>query len=123
MTIEEKKKILSLYYEEKKNVKAIAVEVNIPYTTVSSFLATKIIRYDSCPVCGKEVPVKKAKGRRSIYCSSKCRDIDYKDNHKRRHVKCVCEQCGKEYFQYTFVKSRFCSRSCAMKHRNGKQRI
>lgn len=123
MTTEDKEKILYLVNVEKKTVRAVAAELNIPFTTVSSFIATKTVRFEKCPVCGKEVPVKNVRGRRAIYCSSKCRNADYKENNKRRHVKRICEQCGKEYFQYTFVKSRFCSRSCAMKHRYEKQRI
>ena len=122
MTTEEKIKIIKMN-EEGVGVRQIARELSVQPGTIVAFLATKTVRFESCPVCGKAVPVKNIKGRRAIYCSPKCRNSDYKENHKRRHVKCVCEQCGKEYFQYTFVKSRFCSRSCAMKHRYEKQRI
>lgn len=123
MTTETKEKILYLHNVEKKTVREVAAELNIPFTTVSSFISTKTVRFVPCPVCGEGVPVREAKGRRAIYCSAKCRNADYKNNRKRRHIKCVCEQCGKEYLQYTFVKSRFCSRSCAMKHRYEKQRV
>ena len=124
MTIEEKNKIIKMR-DDGVGVREMARELSVQPGTIVAFLKlnTKTIRFDPCPVCGKEVPVKHIRGRQAIYCSIKCRNIDYKENHKRRHQRCVCEYCGKEYLQYTFVKSRFCSRSCAMKYRNGKQRV
>ena len=121
MTTEEKNKILELYRNEHKGVREISRQLNISLSSVHSIIDKNeiVVKYASCPNCGKEIAIRHVKGRRPIYCSKKCKEDDYKRTHKRRHVLSVCKCCGRQFRQYTFSRFSFCSCSCANKYRNG----
>lgn len=123
MTTEIKNKILSMLREENKSIREISREVGMSVGAISNFLSKSenIIRFTNCLHCGKELVMKKGSGGRTpMYCSKECKYADYRETKKRRHVTHICEHCGCEYKQYSFIKSRFCSRACANKHRYGK---
>ena len=119
MTTETKNKILSMSREEHKSIRAISIETGMSLGAISNFLrkSEDIVRFVNCLNCGKEIPMRNNGGRTPMYCCSECKYEDYRNTKKRRHVIRVCEHCGCEYKQYSFVKSRFCSRACANKHR------
>lgn len=70
-----------------------------------------------CLECGKELTKKENRGRKQLYCSTKCRGIT--DNRRRRELKCIrkksyiktCIQCEIEFKTYR-KDQRFCSPTC-----------
>jgi hypothetical protein len=72
--------------------------------------------YRICIGCGKQFWLYKCRNQNRKYCSQECR-VKY-DGKK---IKCVCEHCGKEYFEWKYRiekqgSGRFCSRACAKPH-------
>ena len=73
-----------------------------------------------CKYCGKEFE-QKARGRKSLYCSSECRRSADRDNKRIKYVgkrEKVCRQCGKELPKN---KSYYCSNICRSRYNAIKQ--
>ena len=124
MTTEQRNQILDMHRNQGMKQKDIAAIIGVTSARINIFLkeTEDVLYYVSCLNCGKSLPVRKGvTGKKPKYCCKECKYEDYRNNKRRRHVIHVCEHCGKEYKQYSFIKSRFCSRACANKHRYGKQ--
>ena len=88
-----------------------------------------------CKTCGKRFIVKpsKIKKGRGNYCSRKCQGIAQSELYKGRNhpswkgglAKCICLECGKEfYIKPSVIKKgggRYCSRSCVVNALSKKQ--
>ena len=121
MTAEEKNTILQLR-KEGKNIREIAAITNKAVGTVDMLLnrikAEKITGFSECPHCGKEIiHTRRTRGRPRVYCSKECQRAD----ETRRNTVYICQECGRSFRYYQFQKSKFCSRSCYMKHRYGER--
>ena len=121
MTAEEKNKILQLR-KEGKTIREIATITKKGIATVDELIniikVEKITGFAECPHCGKEiVHTKRTRGRPRVYCSKKCQRAD----ETRRNTVYICQECGRPFRYYQFQKSKFCSRSCYLKHRYGER--
>ena len=121
MTTEEKNKILEYSRTQKLSTREIAVLVGMGKSRVAEFVdrCKNIIRFDRCCNCGAEIVIYYKKGRQKQFCSSICKHYYYRKNNSLKKRTLICECCGKEYRQFNYLKSRFCSRECAHKHRYG----
>lgn len=118
MTEQEKQQILNL----RKNglgYKAISKRLNIPLSSVSSFIKrgnhSKSTQISICKNCGNKLI--QTKGHRAkIFCSDKCRRQWWKNNPESRNLKayheCKCIQCGKEFISYSKTDRKYCSTVC-----------
>ena len=108
MTLEQKQLIM-LLKESGKGGREIAKELNIPKSTVFSYLQS-VESNNLCPNCGEPITNLPGFHRLRKYCSDKCR---YDFNHmKKRKSVFTCKQCGKSFSDYKHIKRSFCSRSC-----------
>ncbi|MDL2292561.1 helix-turn-helix domain-containing protein [Acholeplasma sp. OttesenSCG-928-E16] len=123
MTNQEKEQILKLR-EEGLSYREIAKTLNLPFTSVSSFIArqnTNKSNTEICKNCG--IKLSQTKGhRKKIFCSEKCRRFWWKSNPDKRNLKayheCKCEQCGKSFLSYSKADRKYCSYSCYQTTRN-----
>lgn len=73
-----------------------------------------------CKYCGKLLNQKPASKPRK-FCSDKCRlawwNCHSAEVNRKAYCSFVCAHCGKEYTVYGRKQSKFCSRTCAGRHR------
>lgn len=94
----------------------IATLMNISKNSVVTFLRRKNNEsIDKCPICG--IKLNQTKGhRQKKFCSSKCRQLYWNQNHQSSsmtHFTCKC--CGKSFLSYSSQKPQYCSRECFYK--------
>ncbi len=78
MTTEQRNKALELS-RQGKSVREIAVQLNLPKSTVNTITMKKKIikKYAECPNCGKVFEIKFTdRGRNRVYCSKECQTAD-----------------------------------------------
>ncbi|SHJ77638.1 hypothetical protein [Paramaledivibacter caminithermalis] len=81
-----------------------------------------------CLYCGEEINTKMRRGRKSKFCSDKCRrtwwneNQDKKDRRDTAWYSFVCKYCGKDFKAYGNKNRKFCSRKCARDYRYGSYR-
>lgn len=126
MTTEEKNTVLAMARGgAKKTEIARALDGRVSSQYLGKFCEGNkwVERFAKCPNCGAEfaIPLKRGKGRTRVFCSDKCKRA-FNSKRRKKGVTLICEECGREYLQFSFRKSRFCSRSCAQKHVNGKRK-
>lgn len=114
----EKKKILELKASG-KSIREIAALLNIPRSTVGSFIKSNE-KKAACKYCGKSITL--IKGHRPrVFCSDSCRYNYWKENNKDRktklEVECLC--CHKVFYAYKSENRKFCSRECYDNFRGG----
>ena len=114
MTVEEKNKVLTLT-REGKSIREIAELMNFPKSTVALIAEQKdrVKEFIECPGCGKTIihPLPHT-GRWQKYCNSECKNKFYRESKYKKHVRSICQCCGKEFFQYTNTDWKYCSREC-----------
>ena len=99
--------------------KKIASDLNLPQSTVKSFLKRTETQTDTgittCLYCGKptiQIPHK----RQKKYCSDKCRLAWWKEHksgaNNKSEAECRCSYCGKPFMSYPSKKRKYCSRNC-----------
>ena len=116
MTIETKNQILKLK-RQNASLREISRVLGVPLSSVDYFLKKNgdVVAYASCPNCGKEIALRKVRGRPSMFCSTECKFAYYKKHGSLKKREAVCEWCGKKFMTYRYRKIRFCSRECANK--------
>lgn len=121
MTTEEKNLVLKLSRDEKLGAREISRKLGITKSTICDHLlrSKDVVLYKECPNCGKEIVIKNIRGRPARFCCTACKKAYYKKHNSLKVDICICEECGKEYKQFRYLKTRFCSRKCAAKHRHG----
>lgn len=121
MTTEEKNKILLLNRNEDKGIREISALVGISKSAIGDFISSSldIIKFEKCLNCGEEIAIKKTRGRPARFCCAACKKAYYKNNNSLKTEIRICEECGKEYKQFRYLKTRFCSCQCAQKHIHG----
>ena len=76
----------------------------------------------NCPYCGEEIVVS---GKLHNSCQKFC-SLEHKNKYhserRKKDKKFICEECGKEFYDYSFRKPRFCSVSCANANRNKQEK-
>lgn len=94
--------------------------------SVVSSLKVKEVNYlENCQQCGEEINRTERIGRKSKFCSNKCRRTWWK-NHPEKKVKkekawysFICLYCGKNFKAYGNKNRKYCSRRCFLNHRYG----
>ena len=78
---------------------------------------------NKCLYCGKEINNTERRGRKSKFCSDKCRRIWWKENSDKKNKKAwyhfTCKYCGKEFKAYGNKNRKFCSIRCSTEYRFG----
>ena len=117
MTVETKNKILELKRNENLSLRQISKVVNHPISSIQNLIikSDDVICYGHCLNCGKEITIRKTKGRPVKFCSNICKHAYYKKPNSKKGQVVVCEWCGKEFTSFKYLKRRFCSRECANK--------
>ncbi len=130
MTNEEKKQI-SAMRRDGKGYAAIASELGLTKSQVSSFCRRSGLAgsrndmnapRDRCVSCGREIQQLPGRKKRR-FCCDECR-IQWWNSHlhlvKRKAVYTViCPCCGGAFVSYGNAKRKYCSHSCYVRHRFG----
>ncbi len=74
-----------------------------------------VIRIQACPYCKKEMIITRFNSQQK-FCSIEHKNKYHSANRKKSKLS-ICENCGKEFYQYSFRNSKFCCCSCAAEHR------
>ena len=91
------------------SIRNIAKTLNVPFSTVQSFLKKYPVRVGNfCKCCGKKVPYSRFKPRE--YCSNYFRRKWYR-NHKFGETR-ICIGCGREFQIKNHHDNHYCSREC-----------
>lgn len=123
MTEKEKNQIIELR-NQGKGYKQIAKALNLPVSSVSSFVLrnkeSSQIKECLCKNCG--VKLIQTKGhRQKLYCSDKCRREWWKNNQDKVNRlafhDCVCLECGIAFRSYSKANRKYCSQGCYQKAR------
>ncbi|NMB41799.1 MAG: hypothetical protein GX996_07675 [Firmicutes bacterium] len=78
-----------------------------------------------CKYCGKEINTEHRRGRKSKFCSDKCRrrwwseNSDKKERRETAWYSFICLYCGKDFKAYGNKNRKYCSQQCARDHRFG----
>ena len=126
MNTEQKNEVLKLNKEEGLGIKAISKKLNLPKSSVGLFLneTKEVIKFATCLNCGEEIAIKKAKGRRPLFCSKICKLDYYKRNNHSKTIETTCLCCGKTYSHLSYLtESKFCSIACSNKFRHARKRL
>ena len=124
MTTEEKNQILHLYREEGIKNRDLSRMFNVNTSSINNIVSkTNVVRFDRCLNCGQEIIIYKKKGHPKKFCSCTCKRAFYKKNDTLKKAVLICECCGKEFYQFKYLKRRFCSRQCANKRHHGIERL
>lgn len=77
----------------------------------------------NCLYCGKEINLEDRRGRKSKFCSDKCRRTWWSKNSDKKNKKAwytfICKNCGIEFKAYGNKNRKFCSVRCASEYRFG----
>lgn len=94
--------------------------------SVSSYPEIKVKDYqEKCQQCGREINMNDKLGRKSKFCSNKCRRTwwsnhpENKDKREKAWYSFICLYCGKEFKAYGNKNRKYCSRRCSQNHRYG----
>jgi len=71
--------------------------------------------YECCHNCNKKI-IQKGIGRKSKYCSNKCRHEYGSKNNNRKIYELVYEYCGKKY-EALSMKRKYCSHDCYIRNK------
>lgn len=80
---------------------------------------------DKCKQCGKEINKEDRIGRKSKFCSNKCRRVwwnehpECKDKREGAWYSFICLCCGIEFKSYGNKNRKYCSRECCTEYRFG----
>ena len=105
--------------------KAIAKKLNIPLSSVASFIRRKESSKEhiTCKHCGKKLIQTKGH-RQKIFCSDSCRRAWWKENPDKRNLfsyyDCICKECGIHFKSYSKHDRKYCSLDCYNKSRNSR---
>lgn len=125
MTVEEKNKVLALA-REGKSVRKIAAIVNFPKSTVGLIAEQKdtIQEFVECPACGKTIahPIAFSGAKWKKYCNSDCKNRFYRESKYKKHLRSICQRCGKEFLTYTNSHQKYCCHDCYVLTRWGHRR-
>lgn len=92
--------------------------------TANDIIEVKDIQ-EKCFYCGKEINYEDRRGRKSKFCSEKCRRAWWKEHPDMKNKKesaCytfTCKNCGKEFKAYGNKNRKFCSIRCTNEYRFG----
>ena len=78
------------------------------------------LHYEKCPYCGREIIVIDS-NRQQKFCNAEHRKLYY-NKHRSKPKATICKRCGKEFFQYSFRNSKYCSIECAARDREEDKR-
>lgn len=104
----------------------IASELSVSTSTIRTFCCRNgltdadLQKTSVCCVCRQSI-TQKAKGRRRVFCSDKCRSR-WRRSHNKLHepqYHHICQNCGKEFYTTGNKSQRFCSRKCYVAARYG----
>ena len=103
-------------------VAEIAKETGYPKQQVAAAInRMKDYKVVNCLYCGEGIVVSgKLHNSCQKFCSLEHKN-KYHSEHRKKDTKFICEECGKEFYDYRFRKSRFCSVHCANINRNKKK--
>ena len=76
--------------------------------------------FKKCPYCGREIIVID-RNCQQIYCSQEHKKL-YNSKNRKKTKATICARCGKEFFQYSFRNSKYCSIECAARDREEAKR-
>ena len=79
-----------------------------------------VIRIQACPYCKKEMVITRL-NKQQKFCSAEHKNKYHSANRKKDKLS-ICENCGKEFYQYSFRNNKFCSCLCAAEHREKQKR-
>lgn len=106
--------------------KAIAKQLNLPVSSISSYLQRKkeneSLNSCKCKNCG--LKLKQTPGhRQKVFCSDKCR-MNWWTNHPEMKTskivtECKCAMCNKTFIVNRRKVKKFCSWNCYTKFRSG----
>ena len=80
---------------------------------------------ESCFHCGEKINTEHQRGRKSKFCSDRCRrtwwheNSDKKDRRETAWYSFVCLYCGVDFKAYGNKHRKYCSRRCTVEHRYG----
>lgn len=80
---------------------------------------------EECLHCGKEINSEDGRGRKSKFCSDKCRRTWWNAHPEKKNKKesawysFSCKNCGKEFKAYGNKNRKFCSIRCSSEYRFG----
>lgn len=119
MNQDTKNNILKLRAEG-KGYGEIASLMTISKNSVVTFLRRKNDdQSNKCPYCGMKLIQTKGH-RQKKFCSSKCRQLYWKQNNKSETmVYCNCKCCDKSFLAYPSQNPQYCSRECFYKGKYG----
>ncbi len=76
-----------------------------------------------CLYCGKEINTQERRGRKSKYCTEKCRRAWWSENNDKKNKMAwytfTCKHCDKEFKAYGNKNRKFCSIRCSIDYRFG----
>ena len=78
------------------------------------------LHFVKCPHCGREIIVTDT-NRQQKFCNPDHRKLYY-NRHRNKPKISVCARCGKEFAQYSFRNSKYCSIECAARDREEAKR-
>ena len=78
----------------------------------------------NCLYCNKEINTEDKRGRKSKFCSDRCRrewwyeNQDKKDRRETAWYDFICKYCGEDFKAYGNKNRKYCSPECARNHRH-----
>lgn len=75
----------------------------------------KVVNVVTCPDCKKDFVIT-VDNRNQKFCCEQHKK-HYFNTHRKKTKLTICKNCGKEFYQYSFRNSVYCSCSCAAAYR------
>ena len=125
MTEEEKKKIEDIIVKQKIYVYDDVVSLmGLPRTEVRKMvrraLDWRFRRFEKCPYCHREIIITWSNPQKK-FCNPEHRKL-YNNRNRNKSKISICARCGKEFSQYSFRNSKYCSIECAARDREEAKR-
>ena len=124
MTEEQKTKLEDIIYNQKIYIyEEVVALMGLPRPEVRAQIKRMYpwrLEFIKCPYCGREIIVTRTNCQQK-FCNAEHRRLYY-NKHRSKPKASICKRCGKEFFQYSFRNSQYCSISCAALDREESKR-
>ena len=121
-TEEQYSKLRELINQKRFFLDDVMREMNLPAKNVKTALGhiTHWVSIEKCPYCGRSIIIISSNCQQR-FCNPEHRKLYY-NKHRNKPKASICARCGKEFFQYSFRKSKYCSIQCAALDREESKR-
>ena len=123
MTEEQKNQLYDIVHKQRIFfLDDIAALMNLPKPEIRQQIKRSywVVKFVKCPYCGREIIVVST-NRQQLFCNAEHRKLYY-NKHRTKPKASICVRCGKEFFQYSFRNSKYCSIQCAALDREESKR-